>query len=215
MASCAKMSSFSSSDSDNASGSKSLFDSTCNESEPMISSLSDDSSEDGTSENDIMKHANKSDNKRSVPSLCKAAENNSHTAPGRARPLTNKERLLLRKQALKMRRRPVLAVGRTNVVTGVAKAIRDHFKKHPLAIVNVKGRAKGTSVQEVVFQLEQATGSVLVSQEPSKIILYRGWGGGVETGRVDGDKGIDKEAGVPSLAVSPELVAAMRLECGL
>lgn len=214
-ASCAKMSSFSSSDSDNASGSKSLFDSTCNESEPMISSLSDDSSEDGTSENDIMKHANKSDNKRSVPSLCKAAENNSHTAPGRARPLTNKERLLLRKQALKMRRRPVLAVGRTNVVTGVAKAIRDHFKKHPLAIVNVKGRAKGTSVQEVVFQLEQATGSVLVSQEPSKIILYRGWGGGVETGRVDGDKGIDKEAGVPSLAVSPELVAAMRLECGL
>lgn len=161
--------------------------------------------------------------------------------PGRALQLSNKERLLLRKQALKMKKRPVLAVGnitpiyesqiflfvanvvshyyycfsnfiwglihvqnfffifkiisishtllkfyifglfiylmhfliidlitndlsiwgtlccyigRSNIVTGVAKTILAHFKKHPLAIVNVKGRAKGTSVQEVVFQLE-------------------------------------------------------------
>lgn len=44
--------------------------------------------------------------------------------------------------------------GKSNVVTGVAKAIKDHFKKYPLAIVNVKGRAKGTSVQELVFKLE-------------------------------------------------------------
>lgn len=43
------------------------------------------------------------------------------------------------------------------MVNGVAKTIMVHFKKHPLAIVNVKGRAKGTSVQEVVFQLEVCT----------------------------------------------------------
>ena len=44
--------------------------------------------------------------------------------------------------------------GKSNIVTGVAKAIKAHFQKHPLAIVNIKGRAKGTSVQEVVFKLE-------------------------------------------------------------
>lgn len=44
--------------------------------------------------------------------------------------------------------------GRSNIVTGVAKTIKAHFQKHPLAIVNVKGRAKGTSVQEVIFKLE-------------------------------------------------------------
>lgn len=113
-----------------------------------------------------------------------------------------------------MARRPVLAVGKSNVVTGIAKAIRDHFKKHHLAIVNVKGRAKGTSVQEVVFQLEQATGAVLVSHEPTKIILYRGWGGGVDIGHVDSSQH-DIQASVPSMAVSPELLEAMRLECGL
>jgi len=39
-------------------------------------------------------------------------------------------------------------------MTGVGKTIKSHFERYPLAIVNVKGRAKGTSVQEVVFQLE-------------------------------------------------------------
>lgn len=39
-------------------------------------------------------------------------------------------------------------------MTGVAEAIKVHFKRNPLAIVNVKGRAKGTSVQEVVLKLE-------------------------------------------------------------
>ncbi|KAI3665924.1 hypothetical protein L6452_44559 [Arctium lappa] len=80
--------------------------------------------------------------------------------------LSNKERLLLRKQALKTKKRPVLAVGRSNIVSGVAKTIKTHFEKHPLAIVNIKGRAKGTSVQEVVSKLEEATGGILVSQEP-------------------------------------------------
>lgn len=45
-------------------------------------------------------------------------------------------------------------LGKSNVVSGIAKAIKAHFEKHPLAIVNVKGRAKGTSVKEVVFKLE-------------------------------------------------------------
>lgn len=39
-------------------------------------------------------------------------------------------------------------------MSGVAKTIKTHFQKHPLAIVNVKGRAKGTSIQELVFKLE-------------------------------------------------------------
>ncbi|GKA07285.1 CRM-domain containing factor CFM2, chloroplastic isoform X1 [Tanacetum coccineum] len=66
--------------------------------------------------------------------------------------------------------------GRSNIVSGVAKTIKTHFQKHPLAIVNIKGRARGTSVQEMVSKLEEATGAILVSQEPSKVILYRGWG---------------------------------------
>lgn len=45
-------------------------------------------------------------------------------------------------------------LGKSNVITGVAKAIKDHFQKHPLAIVNIKGRAKGTSAQEVIYNLE-------------------------------------------------------------
>ncbi|XP_042501882.1 CRM-domain containing factor CFM2, chloroplastic isoform X2 [Macadamia integrifolia] len=134
----------------------------------------------------------------------------------RAAPLSNKDRLLLRKQALKMKRRPVLAVGRNNVITGVAKTIRTHFRKNRLAIVNIKGRAKGTSIQEVVFKLEQATGAVLVSQEPSKVILYRGWDDGEEPG---GDKRSSSTTSPckerTTEVVPPQLMAAIRLECGL
>uniref|UniRef100_A0A2N9H0S9 CRM domain-containing protein n=1 Tax=Fagus sylvatica TaxID=28930 RepID=A0A2N9H0S9_FAGSY len=140
---------------------------------------------------------------------------NGSKMPHKAVQLSNKERLLLRRQALKMKKRPVLAVGRSNIVSGVAKTIKVHFKKHPLAIVNIKGRAKGTSVQEVVFKLEQATGAVLVSQEPSKVILYRGWGAG-NIGQTEKKNAIDagKEGGTRP-TVSPELLAAIRMECGL
>lgn len=132
--------------------------------------------------------------------------------------LSNRERLLLRKQALKMKKQPVLAVGRSNIVTGVAKNIKAHFKKYPLAIVNVKGRAKGTSVKEVVFKLEQATGGVLVSQEPSKVILYRGWGPGDERASSNRNGTRDSRNSREHkelLLVSPELISAIRLECGL
>ncbi|XP_065877856.1 CRM-domain containing factor CFM2, chloroplastic [Euphorbia lathyris] len=136
--------------------------------------------------------------------------------PSKRLRLSNKDRLLLRKQALKIKKRPVLAVGRSNIVSGVAKQIKLHFQKHPLAIVNIKGRAKGTSIQEVVFQLEQATGALLVSQEPSKVILYRGWGAFDEPGSKQDTRNmsVGGEA-MYARAVSPELMAAIRLECGL
>ncbi|KAJ9564343.1 LOW QUALITY PROTEIN: hypothetical protein OSB04_000309 [Centaurea solstitialis] len=129
--------------------------------------------------------------------------------------LSNKERLLLRKQALNMKKRPVLAVGRSNIVSGVAKTIKTHFEKHPLAIVNIKGRAKGTSVQEVVSQLEEATGGILVSQEPSKVILYRGWGAASDSNRINGKREPSDHEGVVKPIISPELISAIRLECGL
>ncbi|KAJ8567029.1 hypothetical protein K7X08_019237 [Anisodus acutangulus] len=138
--------------------------------------------------------------------------------PSRKIQLSNRERLLLRKQALKMKRQPVLAVGRSNIVTGLAKNIKEHFKKYPLAIVNVKGRAKGTSVREVVFKLEQATGGVLVSQEPSKVILYRGWGPGGDRAASNGNDtrhSRNNREHKELQAISPELISAIMLECGL
>ncbi|KAK7381359.1 hypothetical protein VNO78_33995 [Psophocarpus tetragonolobus] len=94
--------------------------------------------------------------------------------PSRSVHLSTKERLLLRKQALKFKQ-PVLAIGKSNIVSSVVKTIKAHFEKYPLAVVNVKGRAKGTSVQELIFKLEQETGALLVSREPSNLVLYRGW----------------------------------------
>ncbi|KAK4393036.1 CRM-domain containing factor CFM2, chloroplastic [Sesamum angolense] len=152
------------------------------------------------------------------PSLKKALSETTAPMPFRALQLSNRERLLLRKQALKMKKLPVLAVGKSNVVTGVAKAIKAHFEKHPLAIVNIKGRAKGTSIREVIYNLEQATGAVLVSQEPSKVILYRGWGSGVEpdqaSGKVNKDLKNDSAGGEEKARphISPELISAIRLE---
>lgn len=40
------------------------------------------------------------------------------------------------------------------MISGVAKTIRTHFRKHALAIVNIKGRADGTSIAELIFELE-------------------------------------------------------------
>ncbi|CAJ1946842.1 unnamed protein product [Sphenostylis stenocarpa] len=94
--------------------------------------------------------------------------------PSRSLHFSTKDRLLLRKQALKMKQ-PVVSIGKSNIVSAVVQTIKAHFEHLPFAIVNVKGRAKGTSVQELVFKLEQETGSLLVSREPSNIILYRGW----------------------------------------
>lgn len=40
------------------------------------------------------------------------------------------------------------------MITGLAKSIRVYFQKHPFAIVGVKGRAKGTPVDEIIQQIE-------------------------------------------------------------
>jgi hypothetical protein len=48
----------------------------------------------------------------------------------------------------------LIHTGRNNVITGVAKTIKTHFEKHPLAIVNIKNRADGTSVQQLISELE-------------------------------------------------------------
>ncbi|XP_020110638.1 CRM-domain containing factor CFM2, chloroplastic isoform X1 [Ananas comosus] len=143
----------------------------------------------------------------------KLNEESDVEVPFRASPLSNRERLVLRKQALKMRKRPVIAVGRNNVIPGVAKTIKTHFKKHPLAIVNIKGRATGTPVQQLIFELEQETGAVLVSREPNKLILYRGWGeGDTPGGAKEKDSTSFRET---KEAISPQLIEAIRRECGL
>ncbi|KAL6845849.1 hypothetical protein ACP4OV_024424 [Aristida adscensionis] len=129
--------------------------------------------------------------------------------PVRASPLSNQERLMLRKQALKMKKRPVLSIGRNNVITGVAKTIKTHFKKHPLAIVNIKNRADGTPIQQLISELEEATGSVLVSREINKVILYRGWGAEVA------HKSLNENTTDVGEVISPQLLEAIRLECGL
>nr|CAB3484779.1 unnamed protein product [Digitaria exilis] len=130
--------------------------------------------------------------------------------PSRATPLSNQERLVLRKQALKMRKKPVLSIGRNNVITGVAKTIKTHFKKHPLAIVNIKNRADGTPIQQLITELEEATGSVLVSRETNKVILYRGWGAEVAQ-----NSSMENHADKEKEVISPQLLEAIRLECGL
>ncbi|XP_056841945.1 CRM-domain containing factor CFM2, chloroplastic-like [Raphanus sativus] len=139
--------------------------------------------------------------------------------------LSNRERLILRKQALKMKKRPPFAVGRSNVVTGLAKTLKTHFQRNPLAIVNVKGRAKGTSVQEVIAKLKEETGALLVSQEPSKVILYRGWGAEEEMKSFYPNSNVKNSINLTSSSqrrlvsdpppVSPALIEAIRLECGL
>ncbi|ESQ49948.1 hypothetical protein EUTSA_v10019986mg [Eutrema salsugineum] len=138
--------------------------------------------------------------------------------------LSNRERLILRKQALKMKKRPPFAVGRSNVVTGLAKTLKIHFERNPLAIVNVKGRAKGTSVQEVIAKLKEETGALLVSQEPSKVILYRGWGAEEEMKSFYPNNNVKNSINLTSHSkrfvkdpppVSPALIQAIKLECGL
>ncbi|KAJ7942393.1 CRM-domain containing factor CFM2, chloroplastic isoform X1 [Quillaja saponaria] len=88
------------------------------------------------------------------PSAPVMVENGSNNLPSRSVHLSNKERLLLRKQALNMRKRPVLA-GRATLCTGVAKTIKTHFQKHPFAIVNVKAEQKGLQSRRLEREIER------------------------------------------------------------
>lgn len=63
-------------------------------------------------------------------------------------------------------------VGRSNVITGIAKMIKVHFEKHPLVIVNVKGRAKGTSVKELVFGLEVSIPTLFSFNHHDEALFY-------------------------------------------
>jgi hypothetical protein len=47
-----------------------------------------------------------------------------------------------------------ICTGKSNIVAGLAKAVRLYFQKQPFAIVGVKGRAKGTPVVEIIQQIE-------------------------------------------------------------
>jgi len=62
--------------------------------------------------------------------------------------------------------------------------------------------------------LQQETGAVLVSQELHKVILYRGWGEGEKPSTAINVKKLDKK-GEAKPSVSPELLEAIRIECGL
>lgn len=62
--------------------------------------------------------------------------------------------------------------------------------------------------------MQQATGAVLISQEPSKVILYRGWGAGKKPGTAKEVNEMGKEEEAKPI-VSPELLEAIRIECGL
>lgn len=66
----------------------------------------------------------------------------------------------------------------------------------------------------LLFSLQKATGAVLVSQEPTKVILYRGWGASQEPPTSSRDSFLGQEGGTRPV-VSPELISAIRLECGL
>jgi hypothetical protein len=78
--------------------------------------------------------------------------------------------------------------------------------------VNIKNRADGTPIQQLISELEEATGSVLVSREPNKVILYRGWGADVAQNSLSGNNSTEQ---VEKEVISPQLLEAVRLECGL
>lgn len=76
-----------------------------------------------------------------------------------------------------------------------------------------------------LYFLQRATGGVLVSREPSKIILHRGRGSGdepepgpgqnMENKTIEsGNTQIGRDIKVKTI-ISPELISAIKLECGL
>ncbi|CAM6017221.1 unnamed protein product [Sphagnum balticum] len=90
-------------------------------------------------------------------------------------PLTRKERNILKKQAATFKKAAHFNIGAKNVDEALGKSIRLFFQNHAIVKLGVKGRAKGTSVADIVQQLEDATGGILVSSTSSKLIFYRGW----------------------------------------
>ncbi|MCO5569754.1 hypothetical protein L7F22_023469 [Adiantum nelumboides] len=119
----------------------------------------------------------------------------------RATRLSNLERLRLRKLSLKLGVGSKFNVGKNSGMVGLARAIRVHFLKHALAVIGIKHISPGTSVQDLVHELEDLTGGAFVSQESNRIIMYRGW--------PKGEK-MPLAGSVKELA--PELLAALEAE---
>lgn len=97
----------------------------------------------------------------------------------KAKPLGKEERLILREEALKMGRRATFQIGeeeestrvnlleqssdfqsssllsgRSNVVSGLARAVRMAFLQQHLVKVGIRGRAPGTPVEDIIEELE-------------------------------------------------------------
>lgn len=73
--------------------------------------------------------------------------------------------------------------------------------------------------------VQEETGALLVSQEPSKVILYRGWGAEEEMQSFYPNSNVKNSINLTTSSqrglvndpppVSPALIEAIRLECGL
>ncbi|XP_024525151.1 CRM-domain containing factor CFM2, chloroplastic [Selaginella moellendorffii] len=120
----------------------------------------------------------------------------------RAEPLSNRERLILRKRALLMGKPSHFHIGKCNLVGGLITSIRIFLKKRALVKIGMKGRALGTSVQELVKLIEDGTGAAFVCQEKHKLIFYRGWPEGT------------KHPAYMDEDLSADLVAAVKEEDG-
>ncbi|KAH7289074.1 hypothetical protein KP509_31G056300 [Ceratopteris richardii] len=119
----------------------------------------------------------------------------------RAKPLSNLERLQLRKEALSSGKAPPFFVGQNNGLEGLARGIRIYFLHNHLAKVVVKGRSKDMSMEALIHELEELTGGVFVANEGAKIIMYRGWPAGHKIPHVESLKNI-----------TPELLRALEIE---
>ncbi|KAI5079695.1 hypothetical protein GOP47_0005174 [Adiantum capillus-veneris] len=119
----------------------------------------------------------------------------------RAEPLSNSERLQLRREALLAGRAPQFFVGKNNGLEGLARGIRIYFLHHDLVQIVVKGRAPTMLIEDVIHDLEELTGGVLVSREAKKIVMYRGW-----------PKGFSFPFAESLGNITPELLSALEAE---
>ncbi|MCO5569767.1 hypothetical protein L7F22_023482 [Adiantum nelumboides] len=90
---------------------------------------------------------------------------------------------------------------KNNGLEGLARGIRIYFLHHDLAQIVVKGKGPGMPIEDVIHDLEELTGGVLVSREANKIIMYRGW-----------PKGFSFPFAQSLGIVTPELLSAIEAE---
>ncbi|KAH7437028.1 hypothetical protein KP509_05G053300 [Ceratopteris richardii] len=93
----------------------------------------------------------------------------------RAERLSKMERHAFRKEVFKLSKAAQFHVGRSNPLSAVAKSIRLYFLDHAFVKIGVAYRPRGTSVQDVVEELEDLTGGTAYAQDDFRVVLYRGW----------------------------------------